>query len=156
MKNNWKKREEAKRMEKLRKTAEIKEAQIQLTELAIQRREENKRNLNMWLDRKKRQDEINRIKLNQQIERSNMAREVIIHQRQQRLTMLLLNKAVQKNNSLLTSNRSNKKDVTSNKRRKRVKIRHRNKFATVTAANKNNNSGSIILALPPLGRTHAG
>ena len=156
LKNNWKKREEAKRMEKLRKEAEIKEAQIQLTELAIQRREENKRNLNMWLDRKKRQDEINRIKLNQQIERSNMARQVIIHQRQQRLTMLLLNKAVQKNNSLLTSNRSNKKDVTSNKRRKRVKIRHRNKFATVTAANKNNNSGSIILALPPLGRTHAG
>ena len=93
------KRERAKRIKKLKREAEMKVAHLKLTALAMQRREETKRQLKLWLEKKNQQEALNRANFNLQLQQSQVARQAILSQRQERLATLILSKVTSKGKS---------------------------------------------------------
>ena len=127
------KRERAKRIKKLKREAEMKVAHLKLTVLAMQRREETKRQLKLWLEKKNQQEALNRANFNLQLQQSQLAREAILSQRQERLATLILSK--------VTTKVKTKSCVKNNKGKR---------------GNVDKTSSGDSLALPPLGFTDAG
>ena len=130
LKENWMRRERTKRIEKLKREAEMKVAHLKLNALAMQRREETKRQMKLWLEKKNQQEALNRANFNLQVQQSKIAREAILSQRQERLATLILSKVT-------------------------TKVKPKSKNSKGKRGNVDKKSGAVSLALPPLGFTDA-